>query len=137
MDAALLAEIPLFDGLSEEERNRLGSVCSEVDVEAGTTLVQEGDVGYSMFAIVSGVADVTRDGVPIHALGPGEVFGEIAVMSSGRRIATVTAKSDLRLIVVLNRDIWRLDRDSPGISASLRETIANRRVALERASSST
>jgi CRP-like cAMP-binding protein len=133
VDAASLAEIPLFAELSDEERDRLSAVCTEA--EAGTTLVQEGDFGYSMFAIVSGEADVTRDGVLVHTLGPGEVFGEIAVMSSGKRVATVTAKSDMRLIVVLNRDLWRVDRDSPGLSASLAQTIADRRLALERASS--
>ena len=135
MDAASLAEIPLFAELSDEERDRLAAVCTEAEAEAGTTLVQEGDFGYSMFAIVSGEADVTRDGVLVHTLGPGEVFGEIAVMSSGKRVATVTAKSDMRLIVVLNRDLWRVDRDSPGLSASLAQTIADRRLALERASS--
>jgi CRP-like cAMP-binding protein len=78
---------------------------------------------------------VSKDGRLIHTLGPGEVFGEIAVMSSGRRTATVTAKSDMSLIVLLNRDLWRLDRDAPGVAESLRQTIAARRLALERASS--
>jgi CRP-like cAMP-binding protein len=135
MDSERLADVPLFAGLSADERNRLAAVCQEAEVVAGTTLVQEGDFGYSMFAILSGAADVTRDGALVHTLGPGEVFGEIAVMSSGRRTATVTAKSDMRLIVLLNRDLWRLDRDSPGISEALRQTIVDRRLALERASS--
>ena len=135
MDAAKLADIPLFQELTPDECAQLGAACSEVDVEAGTTLIQEGDFGYSMFAIVSGFAEVSKNGRLIHTLGPGEVFGEIAVMSSGRRTATVTAKSDMRLIVLLNRDLWRLDRDAPGVAETLRQTIADRRLALERASS--
>jgi CRP-like cAMP-binding protein len=124
MDGAGLAAIPLFAGLGTRERDQLATACSDVDVEAGTILVQEGDLGYAMFAIVSGTADVSQQGTPIRTLAAGDVFGEIAVLSGGRRTATVTATTRMKLLAVLNRDIWRLERDSPDIGASLRRTIA-------------
>ena len=125
MDATVLEAIPMFEHLPEEDRDRLASVCSTVSVEADTTLVHEGDFGYAMFAIVSGTADVTKDGEVLRTLGPGDVFGEIAVLSGGRRTATVAARTPMELIAVMNRDVWRLERETPDIGAALRQTIAD------------
>jgi len=104
MDGTGLATIPVFADLDEDERERLAGVCSDLAVDAGT-------------------AEVSQDGVVIRTLGPGDVFGEIAVLSGGRRSATVTARTDMQLVTVLNRDVWRLERDSPDVGASLRQTI--------------
>jgi CRP/FNR family transcriptional regulator, cyclic AMP receptor protein len=125
MDGSGLTTIPLFASLAETERSRLAEVCSRVDVEAGTTLVHEGDFGYAMYAIVSGSADVTKDGSVLRSLGPGDVFGEIAILSGGRRTASVTATTAMELIAVMNRDVWRLERESPDTGAALRKTIAD------------
>ena len=125
MDGAGLATIPMFELLSERDRDQLASVCSTIEVDGDTTLVHEGDFGYAMFAIVTGTADVTKDGAVIRTLGPGDVFGEIAVLSSGRRTASVTARTPMELIAVMNRDVWRLEREAPDIGAALRQTIAN------------
>jgi CRP/FNR family cyclic AMP-dependent transcriptional regulator len=125
MDGAGLATIPVFRELPEQDRDRLASVCSIVDVEAGTTLVHEGDFGFAMFAILEGSAEVSKDGAPLRTLGPGDVFGEIAVLSGGRRTATVTATTPMELVTVLNRDVWKLERESPDVGAALRQTIAD------------
>ena len=125
MDGAALTSISLFAGLADADRSRLAEVCTEVQVDAGTPLVEEGDFGYAMFAIVRGMAEVTHDGAVLRTLGPGDVFGEIAVLSGGRRTATVTATTPMELIVIMNRDIWKLERDEPDIAASLRQTIAD------------
>lgn len=125
MDGPELATISLFAKLDESSRHRLASVCSEVDVDAGTTLVHEGDFGFALFAIVSGSAEVSQNGQVLRTLGPGDVFGEIAVLASGRRTATVTARTPMKLVAVMNRDVWRLERESPGVGAALRQTIAD------------
>jgi CRP-like cAMP-binding protein len=126
MDSAQLDVIPLFAGLTLDQRSSVAGSCGEHAVDAGSTLVQEGDFGYGMFAITSGTADVIIDGAAVRTLGPGDMFGEIAVLSGGRRTATVIAATDMTLITVLNRDMWRLERESPEIAAALRATIAER-----------
>ena len=126
MDAARLDAIPLFEGLTLDQRAAVAGACDELSVEAGSTLVQEGDFGFGMFAITSGTADVLVEGAVVRTLGPGDMFGEIAVLSGGRRTATVIAGTDMTLITVLNRDMWRLERESPEIANALRATIAER-----------
>ena len=124
MDAATLGTIPLFADLTLDQREELAGMCSELEVEPGTTLLREGDFGYSMFSITTGTADVVRDGVVLRTLGPGDSFGEIAVLSGGRRTATVVATTPMRLVTIFNRDVWRLERDAPDVGTALRATIA-------------
>jgi voltage-gated potassium channel len=126
MDAARLDAIPLFEGLTLDQRASVAGACDELSVAAGSTLVQEGDFGFGMFAITSGTADVLVEGAVVRTLGPGDMFGEIAVLSGGRRTATVIAATDMTLITVMNRDMWRLERESPEIATALRATIAER-----------
>jgi CRP-like cAMP-binding protein len=125
VDGSGLATIPLFASLEEQERDRLARVCSTITVEAGTTLVHEGDFGYALFAIVSGSAEVSQDGSVVRTLGPGDVFGEIAVLSGGRRTASVTASTPMELVAVMNRDVWRLESEHPDTGEALRRTIAD------------
>ena len=94
-------------------------------MEAGTELVREADFGYVMFGIATGNAEVSRNGVVLRQLGAGDVFGEIAVLSGGRRTASVTATTPMELVAIMNRDVWRLERESPELGASLRQTIAD------------
>ena len=104
MDPTRLAEIPLFAELTLDQRDVVAGACTELQVEEGATLLNEGDFGYAMFAITAGTADVLQNGAVIRTLRPGEVFGEIAVLSGGRRTATVVAKTPMQLVTVLNRD---------------------------------
>jgi CRP-like cAMP-binding protein len=126
MDPTQLDAIPLFAELTLDQRASVAGACEELAVEAGSMLVQEGDFGYGMFAIRSGSANVLIDEAVVRTLGPGDMFGEIAVLSGGRRTATVIAATDMTLITVMNRDMWRLERESPEIAAALRATIAER-----------
>jgi CRP-like cAMP-binding protein len=126
MDASRLESIELFAQLTSEERDRVAEVCEELDVATGETVLREGDFGYSMFAITSGTADVIHDGDVVASLSPGDVFGEIAVLSGGRRVASVVATSALRLVAILNRDLWRLERTSPDVAEALRAKIEAR-----------
>jgi len=91
-----------------------------VNVDAGEELTREGEFGHAVFAIVAGTAEVTVDGAIVRRLGPGDVFGEIAVMSSGRRTATVTATTATRLISIFKRDLWSLADRDPGFAEKLR-----------------
>jgi CRP-like cAMP-binding protein len=126
MDPATLATVPLFGALSRDELDRVVGACQELEIAEGTTLVREGDFGHAVFAITSGTADVVHEGAVINTLGPGDWFGEIAVMSGGRRSASVVATSALTLVTIFNREIWRLEREAPEVAAALRATIDER-----------
>ena len=126
METAQLESIPLFAGLTLDQRATVAQVCEEITVASGTTLVKEGDFGHGAFAITDGSAEVVRDGEVLRTLGPGDMFGEIAVLSGGRRTATVVATSDMTLVTLLNRELWRIERECPEIADALRATIAER-----------
>src|SRR5438105_3706185 len=126
MEASRLAAIPFFATLEPEHLTALAAVASEVGAEAGQTLAGEGDFGHAFYAIESGTADVSVDGSAVRTLGPGDVFGEIAVVKSGRRTATVVAGSPMSLIALFKRDVWALEQRSPAASERLRQLVADR-----------
>lgn len=124
MDADALGTIPLFSELTLDQRQQVAGLCERVEVDAGATLLREGDFGSSMFGVLSGSAEVVRGDETLRTLGPGDVFGEVAVLSGGRRTASVVAVSPMTLVTIFNRDLWQLERDVPEIARSLRKKIA-------------
>jgi CRP-like cAMP-binding protein len=126
MESADVAKIPLFAQLTVDQCNDVAVVCKELELEAGTTLLREGDFGYAMFAITEGNAEVSQSGKAIRSLGPGDCFGEVAILSGGTRTATIVAKTPLKLVTVMNRDLWRLEEQAPQLGATLRATVAER-----------
>ncbi len=129
MEPDRLGAIPFFAALSEEDRAAVAGVAFEVEAAEGEALATEGDFGYALYAIESGAADVSVDGAHLRTLGPGDVFGEIAVVASGRRTATVTASEPTRLVALFKRDVWALEKRNPQAAASLRGLVAERRTA--------
>ncbi len=102
-----LAKAPLFDALSRQELGELAKATEDLEVQEGKTLTREGDLGREFFVIVEGDVSVTRGGNEIRRLGPGDFFGEIALIyDNARRTATVTAASPLRFFV-LTRQSFR------------------------------
>jgi CRP-like cAMP-binding protein len=130
--------IPLLDAVPRGRRNEVLRAADEVTVPAGTVLVRQGELAHEFFVILEGVADVTQDGRPLTALGPGEFFGEIGLVGPPFRTASVTARSELRLAVVARREFRTLLRRFPELAsvvltagrvrvvASLREVEARR-----------
>jgi CRP/FNR family cyclic AMP-dependent transcriptional regulator len=100
MDSRDVAAIPLFAGLSKDDQKVVAQYADEVDVPAGAKLAQEGRLAYEFFAIQDGTAQVTREGEAIADLGPGDFFGEIGLLGGERRVASVTATSPMRLVVL-------------------------------------
>jgi CRP-like cAMP-binding protein len=127
VDTTRLKAVPLFGSLASGDLTAICAATSELDVKAGETVATEGDFGHALYAIVSGTAEVTSGGARLGLLGPGDVFGEIAVLASGRRTATVVATSPLKLIAFFKRDVWALEQQAPEVAARLRELIAERR----------
>lgn len=126
MDATAVRNIAVFAGFDEPQRARIAGACQELDVDEGTRLTEEGEFGYAMFAVLEGTADVSRNGEHVRTLGPGDVFGEIAVLFGGQRTATVIASSSMRLVMLFNGELTRLDRDVPELADELRKVIAVR-----------
>jgi CRP-like cAMP-binding protein len=126
MDTRRLAAIPLVSAPPEEDLAAVHAVANELELEAGRSLTAEGEFGHCVFAIEAGAAEVMREGKTIGALGPGDVIGEIAVLTSGRRSATIVATAPLRLISLFKRDVWALERDAPEAARRLRELVATR-----------
>lgn len=127
METARLAAIPLFSGLEDEDLAAIASAASEVEAGEGESVATEGDFGHALYAVESGTAEVTSDGQKLGTLGPGDVFGEIAVLASGRRTATVVATSPMRLIALFKPEVWALERKAPVAAERLRSLIAERR----------
>jgi len=126
MDAEGIRDIAVFTDFDESQRACIAGACSELDVEEGTTLTEQGENGYAMFAVTFGTADVLRDGELVRTLGPGDVFGEIAVFFGGQRTATVVSTSPMRLVMLFNGELARLDREVPEVGKALRATVAER-----------
>lgn len=126
METSRLAAIPLFADLNETDLAAIAAVAVEVDAAEGDAIATQGDLGHAMFAIESGTVEVSANGRPLAALGPGDVFGEVAVLAAGIRMATVVATSPVRLIALLKRDVWAVERRSPETAERLRELIKKR-----------
>ncbi len=126
MDGASISAISVFADLDEAQRDCVAGACRELDVEAGTTLTEEGEFGYAMFAVVSGAAEVYKGAALIRTLEAGDVFGEIAVFYGSVRTATVVAKTPMKLAMLFNGELWRLDREVPEVADKLRLTVADR-----------
>jgi CRP-like cAMP-binding protein len=126
MDPARLAQLPLFADLTDDERAEVAARMREVAVEPGTTLATEGDNAYELFVIEAGEADVHKGGEVIRKLGPGDVFGEIGLLATGTRTASVVATSPMRLVAMFTREFKQLEDRMPGLAKSLRETMARR-----------
>jgi len=99
--ASRLEDIHLFAGLSVGQRRMVARVLDEMTAEPGETLMSQGDFGYEVLIIEEGTAEVLQDGRRINEMGPGDPFGELAVLETGgQRSATVIATSPLRAIIL-------------------------------------
>jgi CRP/FNR family transcriptional regulator, cyclic AMP receptor protein len=128
VERARLERIPFFAGLPDEELAAVAAVASEVRLDgAGAVLTSEGDFGHGLLAIETGTAEVTVDGRPVGTVGPGDVVGEIAVLASGRRTASVVATSALTAVTLFKSDVWALETAAPVLTRRLRDTLERHR----------
>jgi CRP/FNR family transcriptional regulator, cyclic AMP receptor protein len=126
---AELKDVPFFSSLSKRDLTTVAQQMEEIDIPEGKELVREGDFGHEFFLIVDGTAEVVRGGARIAERGPGEFFGEMALLDEERRTATVTAKSPMRVLVMTRQSFRALDGTAPEIHATVAEAIEARRAA--------
>ncbi len=99
--AEVLAQVPLLAGLKRRDLKRLASAMKERTFPAGANATVEGEGGVGFFIVVDGTASVSVGDAVVNELGPGDWFGEKALLSaSQKRTATVTATSDLRCLIM-------------------------------------
>jgi CRP-like cAMP-binding protein len=125
-----LAGIPLFASLAETEIEEAARWFDAKTVSEGVTLTIEGASGYSFFVIADGSATVSSDGRELVTLGPGDYFGEMALIGDGRRQATVTTTTPAQLLVMFGTAFRQLQQAHPGIAAQLEQAVASRRGAI-------
>jgi CRP/FNR family cyclic AMP-dependent transcriptional regulator len=121
-----LTKIPLFAACTGEELRQISEKASTLTYEAGTVLADEGSVGAEFMVIVDGTAEVTAGGHVLNELGPGDFFGEIALLDGGPRTATVRATSAVVAEVIDERDFRVLLYDVPSLSRKLLVGVAKR-----------
>jgi CRP/FNR family cyclic AMP-dependent transcriptional regulator len=127
MDPARLKSIPLFAALSDREREQVARWADEVDVAEGKHLVDEGQFAYEFFVIEEGTAEVRHGEDTVASLGPGDFFGEIALLEHVRRTASVVATSPMRAIVMFGRDFRAMEAELPDVAARIRQAIEERK----------
>lgn len=127
MDEGRLKSIPLFASLSHQERRQVAHWADEVDIPEGERLVNLGAFAHEFFAIIEGEAEVTREGDHLADLGPGDFFGEIALVEAERRTATVTAKTPMKVVVMFGRDFRQMEASMPHVADQVKEAIEERK----------
>jgi protein phosphatase len=122
----LLRQIPLFNGLDGRRIERIGQLADEVEVPDGRVLMRQGENGSEMMVIVRGQVGVERDGHRLNTLGPGDFFGEIALVEEGPRTATVTAEGPTSVLVVGHREFHALMDEFSDVSDHIMRVLAHR-----------
>ena len=122
----LIRKVPLFSRLSKPELRDLAMLADEIDLRDGKEMTRQGAAGREFFVLLEGTADVRKNGRKINTLGPGDFFGEIALVSREPRTATVTATSPVRTLVITDRSFRRLLDESPQVKTKVMEAMATR-----------
>jgi CRP/FNR family cyclic AMP-dependent transcriptional regulator len=122
----LLRKTPLLSALGGREIEEVGRLVDEVDVPAGRVLMREGDTGSEFFVVVSGTVGIDRGGTRIRTIGPGDFFGEIALLAEGPRSATATADGPATLLVLGHREFHSLMDEYPAIRTCVLDALAKR-----------
>jgi CRP/FNR family transcriptional regulator, cyclic AMP receptor protein len=128
----LLGKLPLLSGCSKRDLRHVAALADEVEVPEGKVLARQGESGSECFVIVDGKAKVAMRGRGSSSMGRGAFFGEISLLDGGPRSATVTAETDMRLLVLSSRGFSTMLRDTPQVGPRIMRSLAERLRAAER-----
>jgi CRP/FNR family transcriptional regulator, cyclic AMP receptor protein len=129
----LLRAVSLFSACSKHELSRVASLADEVEVPKGRVLTRQGQPGREFFVIAEGRAKATVRGRKGSSLGPGDCFGEMSLLDQGPRTATVTAETDMHLLVLDSRSFSSLIEEIPYVARKIMRVMAERLRAAEHA----
>ena len=122
----LIKSVPLFSSCSKKELEAIAAQADELVVPQGKVLTKEGARGREFMVIVDGSAEVRKKGRRLNLLGSGDFLGEIALLSGGRRTATVTTTSETDLLVLTDRAFSNVTKKMPSIHASVVKALSER-----------
>ena len=122
----LIRKVPLFARCSRTELKEIALLVDEIDLHEGTEMTRQGAPGREFFVLLDGTADVKKNRRRVNTLGPGDFFGEIALVSREPRTATVIATSPVRALVITDRSFRRLLDDAPRVQTKVMEAMAER-----------
>jgi CRP-like cAMP-binding protein len=121
VDTRRIAAFLDFADLPAEELEELAATVSEVEIEAGANVITLDDYGTAVYFIEQGYADVLDDGgEATNSLGPGDAFGEIGLLLTGQRTASVVATTPMRLLSLSGQDFDQVRAHVPEVERSLR-----------------
>jgi CRP-like cAMP-binding protein len=126
MDAHELEVVPLFAGLTKKERQQVARHADVVELPEGYHLVDEGAFAHEFFVLLDGNVEVTQDGKHLADLGPGDFFGEVALVEHDRRTASVVASTPISAIVMHQRDFDMMQRELPHVAEKIHEAVHER-----------
>jgi CRP-like cAMP-binding protein len=126
MDVNHLSGIALFERLSKDQLAEVARQTDEIDVDAGKRLVSAGRFGYEFFVIENGTAEVVRGDEHVADLGPGDFFGEMALLGDTVRSADVITRSPMTAMVMTDRAFRSLSRQMPEVAEEIRAACRRR-----------
>jgi CRP/FNR family cyclic AMP-dependent transcriptional regulator len=122
----LIRKVPLFARCSRAELKEIAMLADEIDLKEGKEMTREGAPGREFFVLLEGTADVKKNSRRVNTLGPGDFFGEIALVSREPRTATVVATSPVRALVITEWSFRQLLDDAPRVKTKVMEAMAQR-----------
>ena len=121
-----IKKVPLFKGADQNQVQLIAMQADEVQVQPGMSLATQGGKGDELMIVLEGRAEVTRDGKHLADLGAGDFFGEISLLDAGPRMATVTASSPMRTLVIHRENFQSIQETTPGLSDVIVIELASR-----------
>ena len=121
-----LGQVPIFSECTKRELTIIGRAAKEVSHREGTVIAREGERGVGLFLILEGQCRVSIGGKTKAKLGPGDFFGEVALLDGGPRTATVTALTPVRLVGITGWVFRGLLMEHPSIALKTLEAVAGR-----------
>jgi len=121
-----LKNVPLFGGLSKRDLSAVARIADELDFPAGKELIRENESGRQFFILLEGEAVVRRRGRKVNMLGPGDFFGEIALLSERPTTATVVTTEPALVAIITRASFDRLMRTSPQVQLKVLKALAER-----------
>jgi CRP-like cAMP-binding protein len=127
-----IAAVPMFSACTNKELQAISRLATELDVSAGRVLTKQGAPGNEFMIVLEGSATATKNGRKVATFGPGDYFGEIALLDPGERTATITADTPMLLAVIGPGEFASMLEEAPTLARKIMRGLARRLRELDR-----